>query len=172
MRQLQRNTRESLVRFLRAGFDHLGWNVEPFPFGNQYGLTVVGEDPFEEAKEVVPNTVAVTVASENDDRLQELGGPLYGADFQFRLDVYAEQPAIAVAIGSDIKSMVRDRQLPILDFAASTPVESGTLELTDAMIVRPAGDTRAVEFRQRWRVVNLFGRATFEDVDLLAGMEW
>lgn len=163
MRFRQRHIQETIVKHLREGLTDLGWVVEPRNFGGP-PLIFREVDRQERVARIEPNTLSIWIDREMADHIAELGGPLYNVDLDAVVDVYASSASVAVSIASDIKDLVRDRSIPLLNFAGPTPVQGGgTVGFDGAFIDRPAGDVNAVEFKGAWRVVALQVQVAFTD---------
>lgn len=166
MRFLQRSVRQTVVDYVKGELAELGWVEEPINFGAD-PVVFIEVDRQERVDRIDPTTLSVWIPGESQDRLTELGGVLYQTNIDIVLDIYAEKAAYAIALGSDLKDLFRDRAIPLIDHGAatppSTPVQAGTIEFRGAWLDRPSAPVNALEFRGKMRTVRLYCLVTFED---------
>lgn len=152
MRHRQRHLHATLVKFVREQLDELGWINAPVNFGST-PVTVIDYEPQQAGETPAYNTVAVSIGDQGEDEAYEMGG-LSSCRYALFVDVYPEVEAIGVALAEDIKHMLVDRYVPLLDFnrvAGGEPTDE-MIELESVMVeVIPTAATTLD--KRTWRAV-------------------
>lgn len=154
-----RHVQQSLLDHLAVRLDALGWVTPPVNFG-VVPLTFIDHEPdFETHEDIAPNTVAVSLLSEFEDRTVELGGGLWKVSYTFAVDVFGVSPPTAVSIASDVKDVLVDQPwVQLKDYANDPPTVSDEhIEIDNVTVARPRITRGAHAYKLRWRSVQ--GRA-------------
>ena len=167
MRFRPRHVHKTIADHLEAELGTLGWVSEPINFG----ATPVTFREFEPDEpnpvEIKPNTVSITLGDELPDAELELGGRLLSTKFVLFVDVYGENSSVARSICSDVKDVLVDLPLTVLDFTTSgsgVPTsERIFIERDSVLVERPDGSADAKDIRKNWRVVKATVEVTFQD---------
>lgn len=166
IRHKQRLVHRMVVEHLRDGLQQMDWITPPIIFAASPAV-VIDYQPDERGNPIEPNTVAVTMGDEQPDVGEELGhrfGGLQSMSIPVFVDIYGEHQAISVALASDIKYLLKDLTVPLLDWNG---VPTGaTLDIDDVTgPERPqAANTMGAEnFKRHWRVVKAMTTTYFQD---------
>lgn len=153
----ERFVQQTIVEHLRTGLGELGWLEAPAPLGAEVVHLVEDWDP-ELLTDERRNMVAVNYESDLGDKVAELGGGLRRLTMDFAIDVVCENRSIATSVASDVRMLLDDAVLGLLDFTLDEPValEGAVIELEDVQISRTLATVQGVDLRARWRVVDLW----------------
>lgn len=167
MRFRPRHVHKTIADHIEAEMATLGWVTPPVNFGTA-PLTFKEFEPDEPTPTtIVPNTVSITLGDEMPDEELELGGRLLATRFPLFVDVYGENFSIARSICSDVKDILVDLPLDVLDYTASNTgaatQERIFIERNSILVERPAGSADAKDIRKNWRVVKATVEVTFQD---------
>jgi hypothetical protein len=175
MRHRARHVQQTLADHLRAGLTELSWmSVEgPRPFGIARPvrfidvdvedlLDATGDEVASFRERMAGYVLALTVESESEDLLQELGGPLYQVPLTISIDVWGELTSVTMALASDVKDLLRDAFISVKDYAKGE-VTDDYIEPDIVRIEKPGGHVIGVDFKKRWRIVSLDAIVTFTD---------
>lgn len=156
LRHKQRLVHRQIVNLLRLGLLEFGWVDEPVIFAAT-PVTLLDSQPDERGEPIAPNTVTVTMGDEQEDLGEELGyayGGLESTEIPLFVDIYGERQGISIALGADIKLILKNRMLPLLDWD-DTP--TGAMFEVDEVFGPEAPDASvnvgAENFKRHWRVV-------------------
>ena len=159
-----RHVHKTIADYLEAELTRLGWVDEPVNFAT-VPMTFLEFQPDEAGKTIAANTVAITLGDEPAALDIEMGDGLREIAFPVFVDVYGANQSIAASIASDIKCLLEDKYMPVLDFVASAtgtppPSASSWTRTTSASrsLTPPAG---AQDFRRFWRVVKTTARVHY-----------
>lgn len=151
-----RHVHKTVADYLEAEMTALGWVNSPVNF-NTVPMTFVEFQPDEAGKAIAANTVAITLGDEGAAEDEELGDGLRELAYPLFVDVYGANQSIAASIASDIKTLLEDHYMPVLDFTANEvgvpTTERIELDKDDVTVERPGAAIGAVDFRRFWRVV-------------------
>jgi len=156
IRHKQRLVHKQLVDVLQAGLAEMGWVNEPVLFAAT-PVTLVDYQPEERGKPIAPNTVAISMGDEQDDAGAELGsamGGLQSVEIPLFVDIYGEQQAISIALGADVKYLLKNKVMPLLGWDGAPT--GATLEIDDVFGPETPGEANtagAENFKRHWRVV-------------------
>ena len=159
-----RHVHKTIADYLEAELADLGWVNEPVNCAT-VPMTFLEFQPDEAGKTIAANTVAITLGDEPPALDIEMGDGLREIAFPVFVDVYGANQSIAASIASDIKSLLEDRYMPVLDFVTSatgTPTsERIELDKDDVSIEKPDAAAGAQDFRRFWRVVKTTARVHY-----------
>lgn len=158
MRFRVRHVQQTIADHVESELTRLGWVTPPVNFGTD-PLTFLEVAP-EDTTPVAANTVATTVGEEGEDVHQQMGGGLLAVDYPVYIDVYGASGGITVSIASDVKAILRDAIIAVVDQGSGQPVEE-LIEFQDVRVVRPAGAGTGAEFKRFWRTVTATANVTF-----------
>ena len=163
MRFRQRHLHQTCADHIRTGLTTLGWVNPPVNFATR-PVTFIEIQPDEAGVRVNPNTVATTIGDEPEDLDEELGAGLTSCDFTLFVDVYGIDQSVAVSIAGDVKDLLRNRQIPLLDYTASVTgdVTTAVIEFDTVVIDRPAVSANGPD-KQHWRIVKAVARLLYVD---------
>lgn len=154
-RFLTRHVQQTIVEHVRTELTALSWfeaAAADRPFGTD-AVTLDEVDP-EAATDVPPNTVAITVPEQGPDGENEMGGGTYRRELTVFIDVLGEKPSISLSIAEDIIDSLRDRVIPVKDFAQSPAVDSSAyIEMGEITMERPPSSYGATDFKRNWRAL-------------------
>jgi hypothetical protein len=167
MRFRPRHVHKTIADHLEAELDTLGWVTAPINFGT----TAVTFSEFEPDEpnpvEIEPNTVSIVLGDELPDQELELGGRLLSTKFVLFVDVYGANSSIARSICSDVKDVLADLYLTVLDYTSNAngvaTAERIYIERDSIVVERPDGAADAKDIRKNWRVVKATVEVTFQD---------
>jgi len=158
-----RHVHKTIADYLEAELKRLGWVDEPVNFAT-VPMTFLEFAPDEAGKQIAANTVAITLGEEPAALDEELGDGLRSIEFPVYVDVYGANQSIAASIASDVKHLLEDKYMPVLDFTASaagTPThERIELDKDDVKVEKPP-TVAAQDFRRYWRVVTTTARVFY-----------
>lgn len=159
-----RHVHKTLADHLETELTNLGWVAPPVNFGTA-PMTFLEFQPDEAGQQVKPNTVAVTLGDEPSAEDLELGDGLREISFPVYVDVYGANQSIAASIASDVKTLLEDCYLQVLDFTASaagTPTQERIeLDKDDVTVEKPPVGQGTSDFRRYWRVVRTTARVQY-----------
>jgi hypothetical protein len=159
-----RHVHKTVADYLEAELQRLGWVDEPVNFATT-PMTFLEFQPEEAGKAIVANTVAITMGDEPAADDLEMGDGLREIAFPLFVDVYGANQSIAASIASDVKQLLEDRYMPVLDFATSSegvPTnERIELNKDDVSVEKPDASQGAQDFRRFWRVVKTTARVHY-----------
>jgi hypothetical protein len=148
-----RMVHQTVAEYVQTALVDLGWVDAPVNFGTTR-VTFLDFQPDEAGRVVAPNTVAVTLGNEPSSVDEELGGGLASIDFVVFVDVYGANQSVAVSIASDVKDVLEDAGMPVIDFILTQPSSERILVDKDSVVVeKPDAASGATDFRRYWRVV-------------------
>jgi hypothetical protein len=147
---------QALYRLIEDGLTDLGWVTPPVNFATT-PLTFVDYQPDERGRAIAANTIAITTGDEGEDSGEELGwdfGGLQSVSIPVFVDIYGEEQAISVAIASDVKSILKNYNAPLLSYDNTDTGAQLTIE-TVLGPERPlaAASAGGENFKRYWRVV-------------------
>lgn len=160
-----RHVHKTIADHIEAELVDLGWVNTPVNFGT----TPVTFREFEpdEPTLIDVNTVAITLGDELPDAELELGGRLLETKFVLFVDVYAANHSIARSICSDVKNVICDLPLTLLDYTTDddgvATAERIFIPRDSVLVERPDGTADAKDYRRTWRVVKATVEVTFQD---------
>lgn len=157
MRWRLRHTHKTVADFLEVQLATLGWVNAPVNFGTT-PITFLEFQPELQAPKVViaPNTVAITIGDEPAAEDMEIGDGIKSIKYPLFVDIYGEKRPIALSIGSDVKDLLSDRYLYVVDFTAAVPVTSTEqieIEKESVFMETPEAVASAEDIRKNWIVV-------------------
>lgn len=154
LRFRQRHVHQTLVDHIKATLIATGWVSAPVNFATT-PVTVIDFQPQVGGVTVAPNTVAVTLGSEDEDLDEELGAGLISCEHMLFVDIYGADGATATSIAADLKDGLKHRIVPLRDYTtnpAGVLVPGAQLEMDGVLIETPAVATTNVD-KRFWRVV-------------------
>ncbi len=164
MRFRVRHVHKTIADYLEAELDRLGWVREPINFGTT-PMTFLEFQPDEAGTTIAANTVAITLGDEPAAADLEMGDGLREIAYPLFVDVYGANQSIAASIASDIKQLLEDRYMAVLDFSASSAgvatAERIELDKDDVSVEKPDAASGAQDFRRFWRVVKTTARVHY-----------
>ena len=153
MRHRQRHLHASIVRHLTAELTAAGWVNAPIAFGTQ-PVTILDYEPQEAGETPAPNTVAISIGHQGEDRPYELGGGLSVCDYTLFVDVYGINEPIGIAIADDVKDALTDEIIALRDFTSSSDGVETPGQIEFEMVVVEAIPSAATTLDKRtWRSV-------------------
>lgn len=167
LRFRSRHVHKTVADYLESGLDDLGWVTAPVNFGTP-AVTFSEFEPDEpNPTEIKVNTVSITMGDELPDEELELGGRLLSTKWVLFVDVYGANRSVANSICSDVKTLLADLYLPVLDFTASNEGyatnERLTVDRDTILVERPAEAADVKDIRKNWRVVKATIEVTFQE---------
>lgn len=167
LRFRSRHVHKTVADYLESGLDDLGWVTAPVNFGTT-PVTFSEFEPDEpNPTEILVNTVSITMGDELPDAELELGGRLLSTKWVLFVDVYGANRSITNSICSDVKALLADLYLPVLEFTTSSAGVATTERLEvdrDTILVeRPTESADAKDIRKNWRVVKATVEVTFQE---------
>jgi hypothetical protein len=156
MRFRYRHVQQTVADYVTTRLAELGWSGATVNFGTN-PVTVIDVQPDEAGRQIVPNTIAVTLGNEPEDALEELGGGLYSTAFPIFVDIYGTSSAISVSIASDVKAVLQEKVLHVKDYSRTPPVESGEFMVIENVSFARPDAAGGADFRRFWRVVRATG---------------
>lgn len=163
MRHRWRHVHKTLADHIEAQLTALGWVVPPINFAAEPVTFIEVTPEVDKGVDVKNNTVAITLGDEPADQDEEMGDGLKSTDFPLFVDVYGENATIARAICSDVKSILNDLYLHVIDFT-STPTQTDEyIEIDKSTVIHetPPASFGATDFRKHWRVVKAIATTYF-----------
>lgn len=165
LRFRSRHVHHTLALHLEAELTRLGWaGAGAINFGT-VAATFVEIQPDEAGDKILPNTIAITLGDEPAADDEEMGDGSRVIAYPLFVDVYGENQSIAVSIASDVKHLLEDLYLPVLDYTTST---SGTsteeyleLDKDDLLVQTPPAAATMADFRRYWRVVKTIAQVHY-----------
>jgi hypothetical protein len=169
LRHRSSHVQRTLYNHVRANLAP-DWTTEPVLFGAAPLRYVEGQSMDDApAADLRPNVLYLTLADEGPDSLQQLGGGLYEVTYSLFVDVYGETGQMAWRILEDVKRLLHERVLRVVDYAPSTPVQTDEQVELDVIAIEPPGRAtsgeRSMEARRRWRVLTAWAHVTFMEDD-------
>lgn len=157
---------QALYNMVQDGLTDLGWVNDPVNFATT-GLTFVDYQPDERGRAIALNTIAITTGDEGEDLGEELGsdmGGLQSVSIPVFVDIYGEEQAISVAIGNDVKSILKNFVGPLLSYDNT---DTGA-QLTIEEVLGPerplaASSAGGENFKRYWRVVKAMSVTYFNE---------
>lgn len=154
-----RHTAKTLADHLEAELASMGWVDPPINF-ETVPITFLEYQPEDAGREILPNTVAITLGDESADEPLELGassGGLWSVEYPVFVDIYGANASIATSIAGDVKTVLGDLVLAVKDFVAD-PLGVDTPELLyvdreTVSVERPPASVGSPDLRRYWRVV-------------------
>lgn len=127
-------------------------------------LTYVEIQPDENGKDVVENTLSITLGDGGSDDEMQLGGGLYDVIYPLFIDVYGVNGGIALSIAEDVKGLINyGMKINALDYTtdAAGVATDEWIEFEDVTgPEKPAAAAFAADFRKHWRIVKATVRVT------------
>ena len=178
MRFRSRHVQQTLSDFIREGITGLGWiqqASEDRVFGLEEDVRVIDVDPDEVAtddpeetkalrKRLAGTVLAVSIETEDEDLVAELGGGLYRVGMPTVVDIWSDRTSVAMSLASDVKGLLRDQHIPVRDYAnEGVEVEGSYIEPVYVSIERPSGNVIGIDFKKRWRIVAFDSLVWFQD---------
>lgn len=159
-----RHVHKTIADYLELELTRLGWVNAPVNFAT-VPMTFLEFQPDEAGKTIAANTVAITLGDEPASLDVEMGDGLREIAYPVFIDIYGANQSIAASIASDVKSLLEDKYMPVLNFAATTPgtptSERIELDKDDVSVEKPQAGTGAQDFRRFWRVVKTTARVQY-----------
>lgn len=151
-----RHLQQTLADHIEAHLVSLGWTANPPPWGIA-PITFREVEP-EQVVELKPTIVSTLVENEGNKDLAQLGGGLWGIDYNVFFDVYAEKASIALSLCGDIRDAIDNAVLVLQDYSGAggpVPVTGSEIEFEDVetMKGKGGGSTTAPDLKQAWRTV-------------------
>lgn len=168
-----RHVHATLFAYVRTQLVELGWGdsaLAPTDSANTninfdtLAMTFHDFQPDEAGMAVAGQTVAITMGDEPASEDQELGAGLALIRYPVYIDVYGANQALATAVTSDLKDILEDLYLPVLDYTANPPATTDELiEIwhEDVMSGRPTASLAAQDFKRYWRTLHLTARVDY-----------
>lgn len=113
-----RHLLQTCLDHIETGLRTAGWIDAPVNFGTT-PVTFLEVQPSEGGITVAPNTVAVTLGDEPEDRDEELGAGLQSCDYTLFVDIYGASNSVSMSLADDIKTLLKHTALPLVDYGAS-----------------------------------------------------
>jgi hypothetical protein len=161
LRFRSRHVHESCIDHITTGLTALGWTTPPINFGTT-PITVIEYQPTEAGVTVNPNTVAISMGDEPDDLPEELGAGLETCDYTLFADVYGITASMSMSIAGDIKSLLKNKIIPLRDYTlddTGTPT-TNSIEFDTVIIDIPIATTTGPD-KRFWRAVKATARLYF-----------
>lgn len=162
-----RHVHKTIADYLEAGLTQLGWVNQPVNFATT-PMTFLEFQPDEAGVSIAANTVAITLGDEPAALDLEMGDGLREIAFPVFVDVYGANQSVAASIASDIKALLEDRYMAVLDFTTSATgvptAERIELDKDDVSIEKPDAANGVQDFRRFWRVVKTTARVQYVEV--------
>lgn len=114
-RHLARHTQQTLFDTVAAILELRGWINEPVNFGARSVSMQPGE--VKRPESIEPNLVAVSIDFPTNDEAAEIGGGLMVRNYMLYIDVLGENWSTTMAIAEDIADSLRERRIPLYDYA-------------------------------------------------------
>lgn len=157
MRHRVRHVQQTLADHLEAELRALGWFDDPGPFGA--APLRFRDVEADEVKKVEGTVVSLSIGEESPSEEGEVGGGVYETLYPLEVDVYAERSAIAMALASDVKAVMEELVTYVRDYTQTPPqVTDEQLEVEAVAISRPPVSYGGIDFKVRWRAVDVFVR--------------
>lgn len=157
---------QALYNLVASGLTDLGWVNNPVNFSTT-ALTFLDYQPDERGKAIALNTIAISTGDEGEDLGEELGsdfGGLQSVSIPVFVDIYGEEQAISVAIGSDVKSILKNYSGPLLSYDSTDTGAQLTIEQVLGPERPPAAASAGGEnFKRYWRVVKAMSVTYFNE---------
>jgi len=148
-----RHLHATLAHLLRTELAALGWMNTPAVFGAA-PVTVVDYQPDERGEPIARNTVAVTIGDVGQDEDEELGGGLRSAWYPMFVDIYMQESALSIAMADDLRDILDDRVLPVVNQITGEPFEGVTVRVEEVIgPERPQANIGAEAFKKNWRII-------------------
>lgn len=151
-----RHVHKTVADYIEAEMVTLGWVNAPVNF-DTVPMTFLEFQPDEAGKAIAANTVAITLGDEGAAEDEEMGDGLRAVAYPLFVDIYGANQSIAASIASDIKTLLEDHYMPVLDFTtnpAGVPTtEQIELDKDEVTVERPNAAVGATDFRRFWRIV-------------------
>lgn len=157
MRFRQRHVHATIVKLITDGLGDLGWYGSTIPLVRpNFGASPVvikDYEPQQAGETPAPNTVAISIDHQGDNEPFELGG-LQTCEYTVFIDIYGQSEPIAVAIADDVKDLIVDQSMPVLDFTREDDGEVSDLwmEFEDIVVEKITSGSGALDKRS-WRAV-------------------
>lgn len=153
------NLQRTIFEVVRDALTQRGWVNDPVNFGTVPATFF--EDSSMEAvtsgTRLAPNSVHVSLTDEGRDDLAQLGGGLYDVRYSLFVDCYGETGNMAWRILEDLKPVLHDAVIRVVDYAPETPVQTDEVAEVDVIAIEAPGRAvsgeRAMEARRNWRVL-------------------
>jgi hypothetical protein len=154
MRHRLRHVQQTIADHVEQGLIELGWVEPPINFGAS-PVRFQDVEP-DAARRLEGNVVGVVIEDEGPVSEFELGGGVEQVDYDLGVSVYAESSGIAMALADDIKDLVSNRVIPLLDYTQQppTPVPGHHIELVDVRVQRRTAGEIGFESKRSWRVLD------------------
>lgn len=159
-----RHVHKTVADYVEAQLTSLGWVTTPVNFGTT-PMTFLEFQPDLAGLTIAPNTVAITLGDEPAADDEELGDGLRVIRFPVFVDVYGENQSIASSIASDVKRLLEDAYMPVLDFTSQVNGVATTeyleLDKDDLLVERPDAAAGLADFRRHWLVVKAMAQVHY-----------
>lgn len=159
-----RHVHKTIADYLEAELITLGWVSDPVNFATA-PMTFLEFQPDEAGKAIAANTVAITLGDEPSALDLEMGDGLREIAFPVFVDIYGANQSIAASIASDVKHLLEDRYLQVLDYTTSSAgvatAERIELDKDDVSVEKPQAAQNVSDFRRFWRVVKTTARVQY-----------
>lgn len=156
LRFRDRHVTKTIGEFVREGLIELGWVTPPINFG-AYPFTFVEYQPEESGKDIVVNTLAVSVGDPGIVEAHEMGQGLWTYTTPVFLDIYAESRELARSVAGDMHSWIfKHPVIPVQDWTdPQHPVPSQvTVEWENIEgPITPQIASTATDIKRHWKVV-------------------
>lgn len=125
-------------------------------------MTYINVQPDEGGLQIAPQTLAVTLGEEPPSEDQELGAGITQVPYPLYVDVYGQNQAIASAVTSDLKEILEDVYIPVVDQVTGQPTDE-TIEIwhEDVTSGRPQASLGAQDFKRYWRSLSAIARVDY-----------
>jgi hypothetical protein len=157
MRFRQRHVHATIVKHISKGLGDFGWYGTLIPqvpvnFGAS-PVVIMDYEPQQAGETPAPNTVAISIDHQGKNEAFELGG-LQECEYTVFIDIYGENESIGISIADDVKDLISDESMPVLDFTSNPEgdVSDLWLEFEDVIVEKIPGGTSTVDKRS-WRAV-------------------
>lgn len=168
-----RHLHATMADYIRDALLSLNWGdasldpTDPANAAINFGgtpVTYVAYQPLIEGQPIVENMVCITLGDEPHAADQEIGDGLKAIDIPLFIDIYGTNRSISESIASDLKDLLEDAYVPLLDYAQQPPAMTGeTIELDkdDILIQQPQAALDATDVKKQWRVVKTIARVYY-----------
>lgn len=166
-----RHVHATLFNYVRSNLVELGWGNAGLAEGDPANATVnFGVDPMtfidfqpdESGTQVAAQTLAVTLGEEPPSEDQELGAGLTQVRYPVYVDIFAANQAVAIAVTSDLKDLLEDIYLSVVD-QTTGDVTDDLIEIwhEDISSARPQASLGAQDFKRYWRTLRFVARVDY-----------
>lgn len=151
MRFRNRHAHETVVKYITEALTEAGWVTPPINFGAA-PVTILSYQPVEAGEAPKENTVAISFGDETPNLEWELGG-IEIVTWALFVDIYCERIPVSESIAADVKDMLTDVVLELLDFTTNDAGVPTTDQLQfEDVAVEIVPSTASID-KRTWRSV-------------------